>query len=817
MKTLKNRKNIHRILWIIGYSIPILLGGSYLLANELKSKLLESLNETLRVHVKVSSVTYSGIESFPYVGLDLTGVRVDESFPAYNNHLLNAGSIRVKVNPFNLLGKKKELQRVSIKNATFRIFDAVKGNRNYEIFKDSSSDSESGMALVIQKIQLRNCRIIYQNEEDLLSLNVLAYSINAHGDFGNNKFILNGEFSGLFDHLNQGGQSYLVGKHAHSELSVEVDTKLGSYHIEKANIGLEQLNIDIEGDILMINSNPDFDIQIQANNTQVQGLISLLPNDQRYQLKELYSQGDIRIEGSIKGILSAETWPSISTNFEFQGLKIIDRKSNFSASDILARAKVTNPGKDANLIVTGLLESIKSGKSDAKTNFSFSGEKGILEFQSMSLNLNLNDLMEFNGLAQSFQTLEGIAQYAGEVEINLEDVQKPNLSGKLVVENFKLVSPNYPDISRARFKGDVNGKNINAIRLDAVVGQDELLLEGNLREYSGLWSEQRATFNGKLTGQTFNLNEFLDTSSNGSEDKVVALDLGFDLILDANLSAFKWDNLDLKNVRSKFKWTRDNINLTETQFEAWEGQHELDLSVKVDDDYYKLLTNSISEGFELQTLFEEFKSFDQEEITSEHISGKTDLNLQLSILFDGNFNLIDREVQSEAVLKIVDGRLSSYEPLEKLSAFIELEELKDIRFNELNNTVEIRHGVIYLPETLLENSTLNLMVSGTHTLQNDMDYHLSISVSELLAKKNKWLQKKREKRLEEGADGGMTAYVLMTGTPETLKFKYDRKAAANEFKKKFKDERKSFFKQIKKDIKGERTTTKDREKARWEE
>jgi len=807
-------KTIHRFFWIIGYLIPIFLGGSYLLANSLKAKLIESLNQSLQVQVRVGNIQFSGIESFPFIGLDLNTVRVDESFPAYQNNLLEAGSIHVKVNPFNLLGSQKELHRLIIRQATFRIYQGVKGNSNFEIFK-SKETSQTQLSLSFRKIQLQNCRIIYQNEDELLSFNVLAYNITAKGDFNSERFTIESEFSGLFDHVRQGEDRYLIGKHAHAELSVEVDNSIGAYHIKSADLGVEELNVHAQGDILMIKGIPDFDLELHADRNQIQGLLAILPNATRFKFKNIESTGAINLEATVKGPLSELKWPHVNANFDLENVTLYNRATQLEIQNINLKANLTNPSNTSELRIVGDLIQASVKESNLKTEFVYQSSENTLQLNPLKAHIRFQDLTQI--LPENNGSIQGTLEFNGSIVANLHKLEDPQLIGDITVSNFNYSSNDMAQIKQAGLSGRLSGNNIDKLRIDAVVGEDELLLEGTVENYTGFWNQDRAYLKGTLTGQSLHLDQFIDTSSTENESALPELDLGMDVLLKANLGKFTWANLDVINLRTDFVWEKDVIRISRAQFGAWEGNHKLDLDFGVEDEYYRMVSNSESKEFELKALFKQFENFDQSEITHEHIAGKSTMKLDLSMLFDKDFKIVDREVQSRADLLIKNGRLSQYKPLEKLSLFVELDELKEIKFDELNNTIEIRHGVMYLPETVLSNSALNLGISGTHTLQNQMDYHLSIQVSELLAKKSKWLQKKHEKKLEEGRDGGLTAYVLMTGTPDNLRFKYDRKAASKEFQKKFKEESKSFFQQIKRDIKGETTEGEDKKKVKWDE
>jgi hypothetical protein len=83
------------------------------------------------------------------------------------------------------------------------------------------------------------------------------------------------------------------------------------------------------------------------------------------------------------------------------------------------------------------------------------------------------------------------------------------------------------------------------------------------------------------------------------------------------------------------------------------------------------------------------------------------------------------------------------------------------------------------------NNALNLNISGTHTFDNFMDYHLRIKLSELLSKKRRTQTNEFN---EEETTEGIFLYLSMKGPADNLKFSYDKKGAREQLKENLKKE-----------------------------
>ena len=70
-----------------------------------------------------------------------------------------------------------------------------------------------------------------------------------------------------------------------------------------------------------------------------------------------------------------------------------------------------------------------------------------------------------------------------------------------------------------------------------------------------------------------------------------------------------------------------------------------------------------------------------------------------------------------------------------LSRFIEVEELRNIHFETLENNILIKESQVIIPAMDIHTNALNLSASGTHGFNNHYDYRLKLKLSELLYSK----------------------------------------------------------------------------------
>ncbi|HET6993055.1 MAG TPA: AsmA-like C-terminal region-containing protein, partial [Bacteroidia bacterium] len=172
-------------------------------------------------------------------------------------------------------------------------------------------------------------------------------------------------------------------------------------------------------------------------------------------------------------------------------------------------------------------------------------------------------------------------------------------------------------------------------------------------------------------------------------------------------------------------------------------------------------------------------------ITYNNVRGVLTSNINFASLWGNDLNVNEKKIYTDADITIANGELINFKPLEVLSRFIKLDELKDIKFKSLHNNIEIKNRVINLPKMEINSSALNLTMSGTHNFDDTVDYHFIVDMDELLAKK--WVSRKPQETeygVEEDDGGHRTRIFLnMKGYLDDDNIThYDRKGAVQALK-----------------------------------
>ncbi len=194
----------------------------------------------------------------------------------------------------------------------------------------------------------------------------------------------------------------------------------------------------------------------------------------------------------------------------------------------------------------------------------------------------------------------------------------------------------------------------------------------------------------------------------------------------------------------------------------------------------------------------------------------------LSDAFLTNKNITSNRVTATQAWSSVG--LLSFTPLLNLSSYVSVDELKDVKFSTLENTIKIGNNNINIPAMEIKSSALSVFISGTHSFNNDIDYQIKLLLSELISKKARKRNTNLDKQLlvEDDGLGRTTLYLKMDGTVDDPNIYFDKIRIKEKIKTEIKKEKEEIKKIVKEDVLNQKTdSTKKQEQPEvileWED
>ena len=104
--------------------------------------------------------------------------------------------------------------------------------------------------------------------------------------------------------------------------------------------------------------------------------------------------------------------------------------------------------------------------------------------------------------------------------------------------------------------------------------------------------------------------------------------------------------------------------------------------------------NAKPEKINIQQLFYAFNNFTQHFIVDKNIKGQLGGTLSFYAQWDSTLHLIPSSIKAMGDFQITNGELLNFEPMLKLSKYINVDELRHIRFKTLKNTIDISNRIV---------------------------------------------------------------------------------------------------------------------------
>ncbi len=163
------------------------------------------------------------------------------------------------------------------------------------------------------------------------------------------------------------------------------------------------------------------------------------------------------------------------------------------------------------------------------------------------------------------------------------------------------------------------------------------------------------------------------------------------------------------------------------------------------------------------------------------------------MILSDHLKLYPETLKAQISTSIRNGQLNNFDPMQKLKPYLNETELRRLRFSELRNDIMIRDKTIYLPTMEISSNATDLIISGTHTFDQKINY----SIQAPLVRTAKYDPDEQFGSIEKGPDGQAMLYLKIVGTTSEYYVNLDkdkvRNKIANDLKKE-KAELKEIFK-----------------------
>lgn len=780
--------------------------------DQISNRLVKEINKQLKTELKVGEFNLSLLSGFPKASANLHNVELDD---ALKGTLLEAQNLSFRFGLFSLFSSNIKIHSVVIEDGSIYIKKDKRGRLNYDIVKGGSekqtvsNEETSEFALSIDEAQLNRVEVIYV---DQVTKQYTKFHVNkavASGEFSADQFSLY-SFADLRSHFFQSeGEKYFVDEDIIYDAKIAVDFANQKYGFEDVSVALSTNTFNVDGTIENVKKGTEWDLSIDGKEGSLASVFALLPPKQKEYFKDFDSKGDFYFKSTIKGLQTKYSDPAISVEFGLEDGRLSSEKLGSAVKDVSFTANFTN-GKQRNN------QNSSFEINDFKGYFNrelFEGQLRISNLDNPLIDLKLDGVLPMESIYGLFES-PIITDGDGEIELKqirlkgrYKDIISPygigrvDTAGEIEFDDAELtVNRKTVLVDKGLFTFQDNSLKVEDFLFEGP--GTEIELDGTFLNllpvlFADSLNSKKAElkFSAALDAPKIDLDELMSLTAISVDESDVGEEVMDSLKVEkihereritnflkgkfeAKIDEFNYEKIEAEEFRGTLEFDNNEM-LVKGKVKTMEGRMLVDGTTYFED-RPRLEAKLTCERMNIKEFFRQTENFGQEVLVDKNLKGKLDAKLFIKTFWDTDGTFLMDKMHVMADVGITNGELVGMKMLYDFSDYINIRDLQRIKFTELHNYMEVKKGKIYLPAMFIQSNAMNMTMSGTHTFENKIDYHVKVNAGQVVWNKFKkhnpsYKPQKAKKK------GWFNLYYRIYGPMETFTYESDKKRVKRSF------------------------------------
>ena len=443
--------------------------------------------------------------------------------------------------------------------------------------------------------------------------------------------------------------------------------------------------------------------------------------------------------------------------------------------------------------------------------------------------------MDFIGTAKGKLTLDNIKQFVvlepgtsikglldadvsfsgSKADIDKKNYERINTTGVINLTGINYVSKDYPtgvQIQTAQFK--FNPQNVALNNFDGRFQSTHFTANGvlnNMIGYALRNQELGGTIN--VAADKINLNDWMGTdtavSASTSTPEPFLVPANMNITVNAKADDVQYDKVNYKNVRGSLLLKEETVKLQNVQTEALDGTIAFDgsYSTKLNKTKPDISLSYNIKDVDVQKAFNAFNTVQKLMPVGKFLSGKVTSQFSMVGKLNGDMFPDLASLTGNGNLLLIQGVLSKFQPLEKLSSTLNVAELKDVSLKDIKSHFEFANGKVLVKPFNLKVKDIDMQIGGMHGFDQAIDYIIGMKVPRKYlgasgnALVNNLAAQATSKGIPVNISDVVDLNVKMGGTISNPVLKTDLKQAAGDVTKELKQQATAFVQQKTEDTK----------------
>lgn len=622
-----------------------------------------------------------------------------------------------------------------------------------ETSTETTEESGSETAIAFNNIEVRNLMLNYQDEQAQMFARIDAVNMALQGNFSETNTILNVLLELKNIYLRQGKSVWVNNTDFNWQAEIAANLKELQFDIKKNDMSLNDLKLDLTGNIDIDDDKYTMDLNLNAPDTKFESLLALIPKDFQKEIEGVKTSGEFQLSLSAKGEYYENHLPTFDLRFNILNANLKYPDLPESVEKINLKLAVTNPGGpiaqtradlstltftvannpfNMNLLVVNPDDPTLKG-----------GMKGIINFESLKKALPLKDIT-LNGILTTDLSFDGKYQY-----IEKEQYEKFTANGKIALQNVLFKNADYPaGISVPSGEVTITPARLNLKDLKVKINSSDFALAGYLANYLPyMFKDQTLKGNFTLNSNKIDLNEFMATMTTSESDttqatttqssapaeetsSVLAIPKNIELAFGTNIKEILFDSLVINSVKGNIETSGGIATLKNLSMDMLNGnlimngayntanpdKPSVDLNLRVTD-------------MDIHSAYNAFSFIKQSLPIAMNCNGKISAAMKFSSELDKEMSPIMTTVNGGGSLSTKGFVLNDNPAMTQLASLLKNDELSRLSISNLKIDFKIEQGNIIVDPFTTNIAGNPTTFSGNQTADGKMDYTMSMNIA----------------------------------------------------------------------------------------
>lgn len=762
----KKKSFIRRLFKWTGLTLLFLLIAIILIPiifkDEIKEMVLKEVSKSLKADVTIEDFDLTFLSTFPNVTIQLYDTKVTGRTEFKGVELANVKTIEAHVGLWDVIGGDEiEIDEVHISDAKFDVRVSPEGKANYDIVipedQQPAAAEPSAFKMSLKEYSLKNIEIVYDDQASDMYANIKNLNHTGEGDLTAD--VIDFATSTQMDELTleMEGLSYLskVKTNADVNLLMEFKEDDSKFTLKENNFTLNNFNMSLDGFYQMLKDHDQIDLKLNTKEITFKDLLSLVPTFYQSGYESMIAQGNLKMNGEVKGRLDEKNLPGWDFGLNVNKAKIqyaglgsinnitVDAGSKFAGGSNLDKmtldvtkfhSEFVGNLIDANLKLRNpITDPLINSKIKAKVNLATIGKvMPLAEGESYKGKLNAD--VALNGRMSSIEN---------------EQYEKFDAKGLIELFDFLYKSKDLnEDVNVKDLTFRFSPQNLSLEKMNATMGKSDFAMNGKIDNYLGyLFGNDKkdqllkGAFN--FSSNNLDLDQLMGvsgapvTATASAEPAPVdpnaeplLIPENVDFNLNTNVQKLRYNGINVNNINGNVNVKEEVASLNGLTMNTMGGTVGLRGSYNSKDHNKPAIDLGYNlKEIDIQEITSHFLTIQKLAPVAKYAKGKFSSNLNLKGDLTKALEPVYNSLTGDGDLFTNLVTVSGFEPLKKLGESLSMDKISNQTFKDVKAFFSFADGKVTMKKPLkIKLSGIDTEVTGSTSFTQEIDYKMMLQI-----------------------------------------------------------------------------------------